>query len=88
MTTVYEWIREEVDEHGDIVNTEHFTTRRAAEAGRGETDAVGLTRDVFSEIDGLVDRLWAYVRPDGTLPSHFSNARGGETGYAVPKRYR
>jgi len=90
-STVYEWVIEDIDEHGDIVDVDHRDTRAEAEAsikGLPGRHDIGLTRDVFDEVDGLVDRSWAYIQADGTLPEYFTDSGGGETRHKVPTRYR
>ena len=89
-STVYEWVIEEIDADGDIVNVEHTDTRAQAEsriAGEPGRHDIGLTRDVFDEVDGLIDRAWAYVQEDGTLPTYFRDSGGGDTRHKVPARF-
>ena len=89
-STVYEWVIEAIDEHGDIVDVDHRDTRAEAEAsiaGAPGRHDLGLTRDVFDEVDGLIDRTWAYVQADGTLPTYFRDSGGGDTRHAVPARF-
>ena len=89
-STVYEWVIEEIDADGNIEDVDHRDTRAEAEASvkglPGRYD-IGLTRDVFCEFDGLIDRTWAYVQADGTLPAYFSDSGGGETRHKVPARF-
>jgi hypothetical protein len=90
-STVYEWVIEAIDEHGDIVDVDHRESRAEAEAsiaGATGRHDIGLTRDVFDEVDGLIDRTWAYLQPDGTLPEYFSESGGAETRHKVPTRFR
>ncbi len=85
---IYEWICEQLDADGDVVDVNHFTTREEAQQHQEEGDNIGLTRDTGDEDRGLTDRLWAYVQADGTLPLYFSDSLGEATGIAVPKRFR
>lgn len=85
----YEFSAEVEDEHGDIVDSwffetlaEALATAATADAGRGEKINVCLVRDEGNDIDGLVDRQWAYVDTDGYLPSHFDG------GAAVPQKFK
>jgi len=83
---LYEWVVEEIDEHSDIVDVNHFDNLKDArqlEAFLQKTGApvdVGLVRFNFS-IDGAhLDKGWAYFT-DGKLPVVFDN------GEKVPKKY-
>lgn len=84
----YEWVFEEYDEHGDIIDPlfyDHFpqAQEQIEEFAfvRGHTCAVALVRDLGSAEEGLVDRGYAYV--SGTsVPDLFDN---GET---VPQRFK
>jgi hypothetical protein len=88
----YEWDVEEVDAHEDIVDhnfcdslkplLEHYGS--AITAGNG-TFRLVLVRDVGNDVDGLIDRHWAYVR-NGKLPQFFSDGIA-DTGHRVPARF-
>lgn len=87
--TYYEWIVEELEANGfadpDIYDTHAFDNAiEAATFAKGCTLPVrlGVTRNRGNEVEGLVDRQWAY--PDettGQLPERFDWG-GGETGGA------
>ena len=89
----YEWVVEELDEDGDIVEPVHFDSFAEA-AAYGATLAradIGLVRNEGDELEGLTDRLWSYARRvDGkwTLAETF-NAGGDEfpTETRVPARF-
>lgn len=99
MTTTYEWDIEEFDydpaaedpQAGDII--EHSFAEHLAEFSADDLKAalqcagkrLVLVRNVGNDLDGITDRLWAYV-VDGKLPEFF-NAAGPLTSIAVPKRY-
>ena len=84
MTTVYEWDWEETetaDEDSDMID-HHFCDVGKLELCPVEGHArLVLVRDVGSECDGVEDRTWAYVTPQGGLPVEFDN------GVKVPKKY-
>jgi hypothetical protein len=89
---------EDGEEYPDITGVSHFDTLKAAlafAAAEGGTDGlkppchVGLVRDRGNDLDGLVDRQWAYIKGDGMtfiLPARFSDS-GGCDGSLVPTRY-
>jgi hypothetical protein len=88
---VYEWDVEIVDrESRDIVD--HYFVGSLKEAVRyvekykdSEYDhEIVLARD--EEIGEGVDRLWAYLLPNGSLPEFFSDA-GGSPRKKVPKKF-
>jgi hypothetical protein len=99
-TVIIEWLVEvleapDADGDGDIYETTVCDTyaeavRMAAqlcEAHSLHHHRIGLVRDRGNDIEGIIDRQWAYVGPDGKLPTHFDWC-GGETGGAmVPARY-
>ncbi len=86
----YEWDIETVDAHGDIQDHHHADklielTRLWNDGPDVETTRrIVLVRDVICEIDGLIDRTWAYVE-DGVLPEYFADSLGEEA-TKVPKR--
>lgn len=86
-TTYYEWDYEVIDsDSGDVLD--HWHEDSLSDFGRPleENERLLLVRNEGNEIEGLTDRLWAYVK-DGKLPEYFSNAEGNEVGYKVPKRF-
>ena len=46
-----------------------------------------LVRNEGSQVEGITDRLWAYVTDDGKLPEFFEQAGEMETTVRVPKRF-
>lgn len=73
----YEWTAEEVDENGDIVDSDFAEKLRDLDtSGR----RVALVRQLGNSHDGVTHREWAYPE-DGKLPEEFS------AGAAVPKRF-
>jgi hypothetical protein len=93
MTTRYEWIVEEIDEHGDIVDTSAWDTAADALAQAdllrlsvpsGWSVDVGLTRNVGNDDEGLTGRSWAYLDAEERLPAAFTD---GDADAPVPQRY-
>jgi hypothetical protein len=87
---IIEWLIETIDAYGDIIEVTHADTYAEAlkwAEGQEQPTQIGLVRDRGNEVDGLVDRQWAYIEADsGKLPDHFSDS-GGCIGPAVPARY-
>jgi hypothetical protein len=95
--TIYEWDAEQVatDRHPDCDPNEvlnHNHADRLADAvkvtAHDETERIELVlvRDVWADDGDLLDRSWAYVYPDGTLPAFFTDSYGHEVA-SVPKRF-
>lgn len=84
MTISYEWDIETIDEYGDVLDHDHSDKRptRPLEAN----EKLCLVRDTGNDLDGLLDRQWAYVDARGNLPSHFSMSCQ-QQGARVPKRF-
>lgn len=80
MAIKYEWCWETLDEHGDIIDS---NSSEKLEPGEGR---LVLVRSEGDGIDGLQDRLWAYVDA-GKLPECFSDCNGAITGCKVPEKY-
>ena len=85
---IYEWLIEQVDEHGDIQDVDHrdtaaemFAAMRRNEPDPGMHYEFGLVRDQYHHDDPgeLVLRQWAYVE-GGVLPAEM------DEGAKVPKR--
>ena len=89
---VYEWDAETVNVHEDIDDHNHADTLSEVlrycsnEPADGSHYRIVLVRDKFDECRGLVDRSWAYLNDDGTLPEYFSDSCGEDT-FKVPKRF-
>jgi hypothetical protein len=90
---VYEWDVEIVDRESRDIIDHHFVGSLKEGLGvveryKGSEDdrdyEIVLARD--EEIGEGVDRLWAYLLPDGTLPEFFSDA-GGSPRKKVPKKF-
>lgn len=91
MTICHEWIIElledATDPDGDIVDTIAFDTLKdALHFMTGDDNCrLVLVRNVGGEVEGLTDRLWAYVG-DGKLPDYFEDG-GAETAIRVPAKF-
>jgi len=88
-----EWLLEELEEDGsadpDILDTHCFPTLAEARAFAAQCDLplrFGLVRDRGDDLEGIVDRQWAYVE-DGKLPERFDWGGGEDGGAKVPARY-
>lgn len=96
----YEWDIEDFDfdpaaddpQAGDIIDHHHedklegFPLERLLEALKREGSRLVLVRDVIQDGEGVIDRTWAYVLDDGSLPGCFEDAN--EQPHAiVPKRF-
>lgn len=88
MAITYEWtveiIEDPSDEDSDILDTIAFDNlENALNFMRDDPAArLVLVRNVGNDLDGLTDRLWAYVK-DGKLPEYFEDG-GAETAVRVP----
>ena len=86
MSVVYEWVVEEVDSDGDIVETAAWDTLSDCRKQMAKVNEPGchwelcLVRNQGNNDQGLQDRQWAYV-VDGELPDEFDG------GAIVPKKY-
>jgi len=82
--TLYEWTCEQLDEFGDIQNSD-FGDKLSdvKDFGKGEPlqRAIALVKNVGNDDDGLVERTWAYITEEGKLPELFINQD------RVPKRF-
>ena len=87
MSVAYEWIVEQVDKNGDIIDTSAWDTCAAASMAMktpltaGLHYDYGITRNEGGDDVGLQERAWCYVS-DGALPSTFDDGR------VVPARFR
>jgi hypothetical protein len=85
---IHEWLVEAVDQHGDILDSNCYPTLvDAISTTLGCPEGqdyyrIGLVRDEGNNDAGLVDRQWAYILSDGTLPDEYSN------GAIIPKKFR
>jgi hypothetical protein len=99
---MYEWDVEEVVEYGDdediidhtFVDTAADAFRAMSSATRGEKDGQPVTFlsrmvlvcNILDDDGDLLERGWAYVEEDGTLPPHFEDAYLVEI-RKVPQRF-
>ena len=77
MGVEYEWVLEEIDNTGDVVERDAHTSAVSAVAAAADTrwTSLALVRDVFDSRDGgLIDRQYAYVDA-GRLPECFGDGR-------------
>ena len=85
---IHEWLVESVDQYGDIIDSNCYPTladaiRTTLGCPEGQDYyRIGLVRDEGNDVDGLVDRQWAYIQNDGTLPDKYSK------GAIIPKKFR
>jgi hypothetical protein len=88
--TTYEWTLEDIDEHGDVISSDHSDTLDRFREYIGKAGyAVGLVRDVYTNIDiqggyctaDHPDRQWAYFDEIGQFPEQFDG------GAKVPIKY-
>lgn len=68
----YEWCYETLDEFGDIIECD-FEDNLAKFTDNRKTDTLCLIRMVGNNIDGLKDRVYAYVT-DNQLPELFEDS--------------
>ena len=85
MATIYEWDYETWDENGDILDHDHADKLSEFSDSR-KTAHLVLVRDSGNDIDGLTDRVWAYVS-GGKLPEYFTDELNNPTQYKVPQRF-
>lgn len=76
METAYEWVTEETDEDGDILDSD-FSEKLSELSG----PVSALVKRIGDEGNGEQERYYAYI-VDGVLPAEFENDGG-----KVPKRY-
>ena len=81
----YEWCYETWDENNDIIDNYH-ADRLADFSEAGKTNHLCLILNIGDEINGVEDRLWAYVE-NGKLPEFFSDGGNELTGYKVPIKF-
>jgi hypothetical protein len=94
-TVTVEWLLEELVEEDtgtndpDIVDTHCFGSLNHLlmfRSGCNGPTRVGLVRDRGNDVEGLLDRCWAYVR-DGFLPQTFSYGAGEDAHIMVPLKF-
>lgn len=82
----YEWCYETIDENKDIIENDHEDRLKDFQDNR-KTKQLCLVRSEGNKLDGLQDRVWAYVK-DGKLPERFSDESGHELpAMKVPKKF-
>lgn len=79
---IYEWVVEQVDEHGDIQDTYAVDSYKEAvdEESTYSTKDIALVRDKGNDEETVVERGYAYVQ-DGILEERFCS------GQKVPANY-
>jgi hypothetical protein len=85
MTVTIDWLLEEIERgtDPDIIDTHCFPTLAEARAFAMTCELptrLGLVRDRGNDLEGLLDRQWAYVE-DGKLPEYFDG------GILVPAKF-
>jgi len=86
MAITYEWDLETVDlESDDIIDHDFRETLSDLDLPASNQRLV-LVRNVGNDLEGLTDRLWAYVCK-GQLPICFHSAGEVETSIRVPSRF-
>lgn len=99
MAITYEWVVETFDKDDpnkddpEIVDTNAYDTYPEALKAAHQEDTLGwricLTRNVGNDVDGLQDRLWAYIDYTTlTLPEYFEVGGGEPSNVPVAKRHR
>lgn len=95
MTTTYEFVVEQIDpldlgeDDPDIYDTSGFDTMEEARKFKGMIDnpsRICLRRDTGNDVEGLIDRYYAYVT-DSKLQEQFESCVGAADGPMVPKRF-
>ncbi len=89
MRVSYEWDLETWDEL-DCLDHHHAEKLRDLPTPSNKFEKLVLVRDVGDQVNGLVDRMWAYVDESGMLPKYFSlpgPSRYYETNVKVPQRF-
>ena len=82
----YEWSLETLDENHDIMDC-NFEDTLTFDKGSLEGNDLCLLRNIGNEEEGLIDRVYAYVK-DGKLPAYFESEMGGEgNSYKIPERF-
>lgn len=70
----YEWVKETIDEHGDIIDIDHSDVLDFSREDYRSLD-IGISRSVGDGINGLEGRLYAYVnKKSGLLPVTFPDS--------------
>lgn len=96
MTTVYEFVVETLDWYDprhpdpDIIDVNVFDTLADAQAYTSQltqTWRVALRRDRGNNVNGMLDRFYAYPDRLGTLPYYFESCQGAKDGPVVPARF-
>lgn len=87
METTYEWVAEPLDEYGDIIDPLFGSSLKEVKSFAENYEGAiathyALVRNTGDDDDGLQERGYAYLQPDGMLEARFCN------GYRVPKRFR
>lgn len=84
-TVKYEWCIEVMDGE-DIADSSFFDSLSSFDKSDLEGNALVLVRNEGNEVEGVVNRLWAYV-VNGELPVYFSNELGNSINTKVPQKF-
>jgi len=85
MSVTYEWIAEETDDYGDVLNVIHADSWSELQPMiDGQPVLVALVRNAGERNE---QRSWAYMDDHGHLPAWFTDAMGDATA-RVPGRFR
>jgi len=76
----YEWCYETIED-GDIMECD-FEDKLTSFTDNRKTDTLCLIRNVGNDIEGLKDRVYAYVK-DNKLPEYFE-----ESEFKVPAKFQ
>jgi len=86
MSVKYEWTIEELED-GEVIDSDFRDKLLEFNFSHFTTDIyLGLVRNEGNDIDGLTNRLWAYVK-DGKLPDYFQDAYLQNTSIKIPARF-
>jgi len=84
MSVKYEWTIEELED-GEVIDSDFRDKLSDFKYFPADMD-LGLVRNEGNDIDGVTDRVWAYVK-DGKLPEYFQDAYLQNTSHKIPVRF-
>lgn len=87
---IYEWVIEDIEENGDIVDANYAATLAALLRCRSvdlgalpESVDIGISRAVYDDYDAMIEQYYAYVdKSTGNLPQIFE-----ENSCSLPCRF-
>jgi hypothetical protein len=82
----YEWTLEEINEDGDIIDSDFNDKLSNFNKANLDGKDLGLVRNEWSDENGLEYRYWAYVK-NGKLPETFEDGAGHKISIKVPKKF-